>query len=208
VLRVTVPSGEDAKSLTEAERTADRLVAGGLDRRGVIVALGGGAVGDLAGFVASVLFRGVAFINVPTTLLAQVDASVGGKTGVNLAAGKNLVGTFHQPQLVFADVGTLDTLPPRDVAAGLAEVVKHALLDGESDLLERLERGTRPPLAALVVASAAFKARVVATDERESVDAEDGAGRAVLNLGHTVGHALETASHRDNRKQPRSAAPR
>ncbi|HEX2568378.1 MAG TPA: 3-dehydroquinate synthase [Polyangia bacterium] len=197
VVMVTVPPGEAAKSLGEVERVAQALVAGGLDRRSLVVALGGGVVGDLAGFVASILYRGIAFAQVPTTLLAQVDASVGGKTGVNLGAGKNLVGSFHQPLLVYADMGTLGTLEARDLQAGLAEVVKHGLLAGGA-LLDRLEaeaeaarRGEPGLIAELVAASCALKARVVANDEREQ---DERGGRALLNLGHTVGHALETAS--------------
>jgi 3-dehydroquinate synthetase len=150
--------------------------------------------------VASVLFRGIPCAQAPTTLLAMVDSSVGGKTGVNLPSGKNLVGTFHQPLLVFADLSTLATLSPRDLSSGLGELAKHALLDG-GNLLERLEagaeaaaRGDGQTLAPLVAESCAYKARVVAADEREQ---SPSGGRALLNLGHTVGHALETHSHRE-----------
>ncbi len=199
VTEVVVPEGERCKSLAEAGAAAEALVAGGLDRRSVVVSLGGGAVGDLAGFVASVLFRGLDVAHVPTTLLAQVDASVGGKTAVNLPAGKNLLGTFHQPLLVFADLGALATLEPRDLASGLGEIAKHALLDGGA-LLERLEaraedarRGDPALLGELVAASCRIKAAVVAADEREL---DPRGGRMLLNLGHTVGHALEIDSHR------------
>ncbi len=195
---VVVPDGEAAKTMQRAAEVADAF-ARDLDRRSTVVALGGGAVGDLAGFVASILFRGVAFVQAPTTLLAQVDASVGGKTGVNLPSGKNLVGTFHQPRFTFADLSALATLDARDVASGLAELAKHALLDGGA-LLARLEaeaeraRAADPALLAeLVAASCAIKERVVAADEREQ---DPAGGRLLLNLGHTVGHALESDSHR------------
>lgn len=198
VVEAVVPAGEASKSMAQAERLADAFASGGLDRRGAVVALGGGVVGDLAGFVASVLFRGVGLVQAPTTLLAMVDSSVGGKTGVNLRSGKNLAGTFHQPLLVYADLSTLATLDAREVSAGLAEVAKHALLDG-GELWRRLQaeaeraRAREPEvLAALIAASCRLKAKVVAGDEREL--RSDG-GRALLNLGHTVGHALETHSH-------------
>jgi len=191
------PRGEASKSLERAGEVAERLASAGLDRRSTIVALGGGVVGDLAGFVAAVLYRGIGCVHVPTTLLAMMDSSVGGKTGVNLPSGKNLVGAFHQPLLVFADLTALETLSPRDVSSGLAEVAKHALLEG-GPLLSRLEAdaeraraGDPEVLGALVAASCALKAAVVAEDERES---SGSGGRALLNLGHTVGHALETAS--------------
>ena len=204
VTEVVVPDGEGSKTMARAAEVAERLATAGLDRRSAIVALGGGVVGDLAGFVAATLYRGVALVQVPTTLLAMVDSSVGGKTGVNLGAGKNLVGAFHQPRLVYVALETLATLAPRDLSAGLAEVLKHALLDG-ADALSRLgddaeaaRRGDRAVLARLVAHSCALKARVVAGDEREE-QAEG--GRVLLNLGHTVGHALESHSHR----RPRAA---
>jgi 3-dehydroquinate synthase len=188
---VTVPPGEDSKSLDQAARLCRELVRAGLDRGSAILALGGGVVGDLAGFVAATLFRGIAFINLPTTLLAQVDSSVGGKTGVNLLEGKNLVGVFHQPSLVVADVLTLRTLPEREFRSGLAEVVKHAMI-ADADLFRMLEvEGdrilARDPaiLQAVVARNCAIKARIVEADERE------GGFRAVLNFGHTVGHAVE-----------------
>jgi 3-dehydroquinate synthase len=188
---VTVPSGEESKSLEEAARLCRELVRAGLDRGSAVLAVGGGVVGDLAGFVAATLFRGVAFVNLPTTLLAQVDSSVGGKTGVNLPEGKNLVGTFHQPRLVVADVLTLRSLPVREFRSGLAEVVKHAMI-GDPELFRILEEDAekileRDPatLEVVVARNCAIKARVVEQDERE-------AGiRAVLNFGHTVGHAVE-----------------
>jgi 3-dehydroquinate synthase len=198
VATVVVPDGEGSKSLTRAEAVCEALAAEGLDRGAVIVALGGGVVGDLAGFVASIFMRGVPYVQVPTTLLAQVDSSVGGKTGVNLPAGKNLVGTFWQPRLVYADVTSLQTLTERERAAGLAEVVKHGLI-ADVELLELLERKSaaaragEPTLTAeLVARSCIIKARVVGDDERETSGA-----RALLNFGHTVGHAIEAASHHE-----------
>lgn len=200
VVEVRVPEGEGSKSMAEAARVADALASGGLDRQGVVVALGGGVVGDLAGFVAATLFRGVACVQVPTTLLAMVDSSVGGKTGVNLPTGKNLAGSFHQPALVWMDFSSLETLPPRDLSAGLAEVAKHALLAADGALwgelvahAERARAGDPETLAALVETSCRIKAAVVGADEHEL--REDG-GRMLLNLGHTVGHALESASHK------------
>jgi len=190
---VTVPPGEESKSLDRAARLCSELVRVGLDRGSAILALGGGVVGDLAGFVAATLFRGIAFINLPTTLLAQVDSSVGGKTGVNLPEGKNLVGTFYQPRLVLADVLTLKTLSEREFRSGLAEVVKHAMI-ADAELFALLEREAsrilaRDPdlLQTIVAKNCAIKIRVVERDERE-------AGlRAILNFGHTVGHAVEAA---------------
>jgi 3-dehydroquinate synthase len=196
VTAVVVPDGEGSKSLMRAEELCESFAREGLDRKALIVALGGGVVGDLAGFVASIFLRGVAYVQVPTTLLAQVDSSVGGKTGVNLPAGKNLVGTFWQPRLVYADVTALQTLSDRDRAAGLAEVIKHALI-ADAELLTLLEenaaaaRAGDPVLVAeLVARSCTLKAFVVGTDERETTGA-----RALLNFGHTVGHALESASY-------------
>jgi 3-dehydroquinate synthase len=188
-----VPPGEESKSLEEALRLSRSLVGRRLDRGSAVLGLGGGVIGDLAGFVAAILYRGVPFINLPTTLLAQVDSSVGGKTGVNLPEGKNMVGAFHQPRLVVADVLTLRTLPEREFRSGLAEVVKHGMI-ADADLFRTLEERsdgilTRDPdsLRAIVSRSCAIKARVVEADEQE-------AGlRAMLNFGHTVGHAVEAA---------------
>jgi 3-dehydroquinate synthase len=188
-----VPPGEESKSLEQAGRLAREMVSAGLDRGSAVLALGGGVVGDLAGFVAAILFRGVAFVNLPTTLLSQVDSSVGGKTGVNLPEGKNLLGAFHQPRLVLADVGTLRTLPGREFQSGLAEVVKHAmiadaglfvLLETQAERILRREPGV---LQRVVAKNCAIKAAVVEADERE------GGRRAILNFGHTVGHAIEAA---------------
>ncbi len=193
VCLIAVPAGEENKSIEQATRLCRELVRGHLDRGSAILGLGGGVIGDLAGFVAAMLFRGVTFINFPTTLLAQVDSSIGGKTGVNLPEGKNLVGAFHQPRLVLADVLTLRTLPEREYRSGLAEVVKHAVI-ADAELFARLETDSDRILARdgetlreIVTRSCAIKAGVVERDERET------GVRAFLNFGHTVGHAIEAA---------------
>ncbi len=186
-----VPEGEQAKSLEEVGRVIDQAVDGLLDRHSGVVALGGGVIGDLAGFVAATYMRGIPFIQVPTTLLAQVDSSVGGKVAVNHEKGKNLIGAFHQPRLVVADLLTLNTLPAREVRAGLAEVIKYGIIaDGE--FFKYLENHISSALALqqevmmeIVVKSCAIKARVVGQDEREE------GLRAILNFGHTIGHAVE-----------------
>jgi 3-dehydroquinate synthase len=196
VKRFDLRAGEACKTLAEIERTTEWLAEQGFDRRGAIVGVGGGAATDHAGFAAAVYLRGVRFALVPTTLLAMVDASVGGKTAVDLPAGKNLVGAFHQPSAVVADLGFLDTLPAREVRAGLAEVAKCGFI-ADAPLLTILETdamqvgdGKLPiEIAAELVARAVrVKAEVVAEDETE------GGRRAILNFGHTVGHALEAAS--------------
>ncbi|PZW45084.1 3-dehydroquinate synthase [Humitalea rosea] len=190
---IVVPPGEATKSFPSYAEVTERVLAAGADRRTTVIALGGGVVGDLAGFVAATTLRGLAFVQVPTTLLAQVDSSVGGKTGINLKSGKNLVGAFHQPKLVLADTATLATLPARELRAGWAEVAKHGLLDGP--LWDWCEAngpaaiaGDPAALRHAVLASCKLKGAVVAADERE--EAPDG-GRALLNLGHTFGHAIE-----------------
>ncbi len=192
--RLVLPPGEGTKCLTELGRVWDFLAAGRLDRSSVLVAVGGGVIGDLAGFAAASYLRGIPFIQVPTTLLAMVDSSGGGKTGINLGAGKNLVGAFHQPQAVYIDVALLGTLPSREFAAGMAEVIKYGLL-GDAEFFARLEREPVTPrsedLAELVRRCCAIKARIVEADERET--AAEG-GRALLNLGHTFGHAIEQVS--------------
>src|SRR5437867_6556066 len=191
---ISITAGEKAKSLKTAAQCYDQLAAHRLERSSFIVALGGGVVGDLAGFVAATYLRGVAFIQVPTTLLAQVDSSIGGKVGVNLKTGKNLVGAFYQPRLVVCDLDTLMTLPPREFRAGLAEVIKYGIIYDVA-LFERLERDLprlleRDPetLAAIVARCCEIKAEVVRQDETES------GLRAILNFGHTIGHALEAVS--------------
>jgi 3-dehydroquinate synthase len=189
--RLVVPPGEATKSIAELGRVLEFLAGQRLDRTSVLFAAGGGVIGDLGGFAAASYLRGIDYLQVPTTLLAMVDSSVGGKTGVNLAAGKNLAGAFHQPRGVFIATGLLSTLPPREFAAGAAEVIKTGLL-GDADLFAELERAplapASPGLAAVVRRCCAIKARVVEADEREL--APDG-GRALLNLGHTFAHAIE-----------------
>jgi 3-dehydroquinate synthase len=191
---VIVPAGETAKNLKVVSHCYDRLADVRLERKSFLVALGGGVVGDLAGFVAATYLRGIAFVQCPTTLLAQVDSSVGGKVGVNLAAGKNLVGAFHQPRLVLCDLDTLASLPEREYRSGLAEVIKYGIIAGRQ-LFTRLERKLdallardSAELAAVVASSCELKADVVAEDETE------GGRRAILNYGHTIGHAIEAIS--------------
>ena len=191
---VVVPAGETAKSLRSVQSCYDQLASHRLERKSFIVALGGGVVGDVAGFVAATYLRGVAFVQVPTTLLAQVDSSVGGKVGVNLKAGKNLVGAFYQPRLVLCDLDTLSTLPERELRAGLAEIIKYGIIHDarlfaklERDLPRLLARDAKT-LAAVVARCCKIKAEVVGQDETEN------GRRAILNFGHTIGHALEAIS--------------
>jgi len=191
---IVVPAGEKAKSLKTVQTCYDLLAAHRLERKSFIVALGGGVVGDLAGFVAATYLRGLAFVQVPTTLLAQVDSSVGGKVGVNLKAGKNLVGAFHQPRLVLCDLDALKTLPEREYRAGLAEVIKYGIIY-DAKLFAQLERDLpkllrrdRGALAGVVARCCEIKAEVVGQDETES------GLRAILNFGHTIGHAVENIS--------------
>lgn len=186
-----VPAGEASKSFAQLAPLCEALLARGIERGDAVIALGGGMVGDLAGFAASILRRGVALVQAPTTLLAQVDSSVGGKTGINTPQGKNLIGTFHQPRLVLADTATLETLPAREMRAGYAEIVKYGLL-GDAAFFGWLEdnglallRGDAAARAYAIETSCRMKAEIVAEDERES------GRRALLNLGHTFGHALE-----------------
>lgn len=191
VPRIIVEPGEGAKSVESLGRVLEFLAGERLDRGGVLFAVGGGVIGDLGGFAAASYLRGIDFYQVPTTLLAMVDSSVGGKTGINLAAGKNLAGAFHQPRGVFIATDLLRTLPPREFAAGMAEVIKYGLL-GDVTLLAQLEARPltveSPELAEVVRRCCAIKAGIVEADEREL--AQEG-GRALLNLGHTFGHAIE-----------------
>lgn len=187
-----VAPGETSKSWDSLARLTDWLLDQGVERGDHVFALGGGVVGDLTGFACAILKRGCGFVQLPTTLLAQVDSSVGGKTAINTAAGKNLIGAFHQPSLVLADLGTLGTLPERELRAGYAEVLKYGVL-GDRGFFDWLEQDGRAVVALdpaaterAVAASVAAKARIVAEDERETSGA-----RALLNLGHTFGHALE-----------------
>ncbi|MDE0050831.1 MAG: 3-dehydroquinate synthase [Rhodospirillales bacterium] len=194
---VIVDAGEHSKDLATLGGVLDDILGRGIERTTTLVALGGGVVGDLTGFAASVLLRGVPFVQIPTTLLAQVDSGVGGKTGVNSTHGKNLIGTFYQPRLVLADVATLGTLPARELRAGYAEIVKYGLID-DPEFFAWLERngaallaGDRDLTRTAVAHSCRAKARIVAADERES------GTRALLNLGHTFAHALEAETGYD-----------
>ncbi|MDA0692404.1 MAG: 3-dehydroquinate synthase [Nitrospinae bacterium] len=189
---IEVPEGEKSKSLQQAEKIFDSLLEWKCDRQTVLVALGGGVIGDLTGFIAATYVRGVPFVQIPTTVLSQVDSSVGGKTAVNHPRGKNMIGAFYQPRLVVADLETLETLPEKEFKAGLAEIIKYGVIE-DAALFHYLETETQKilshdndALAHIVATSCAIKARVVEKDERESHY------RMVLNFGHTVGHAIES----------------
>jgi 3-dehydroquinate synthase len=191
---IILPAGEATKNYRHLAETCDGLLAAGIERRDMVIALGGGVIGDLAGFAAAVLRRGVDFIQIPTTLLAQVDSSVGGKTGINSSHGKNLIGAFHQPRAVLIDIALLDTLPARELHAGYAEVAKYGLL-GDAEFFAWLEAnapsifsGDAQARIRAITTSCEMKARIVAEDETET------GVRALLNLGHTFGHALEAAT--------------
>ena len=191
--RIIVEEGEGSKTYAGLEQVSEALIAARIERNDLVIALGGGVVGDLAGFAAAILRRGVDFVQVPTTLLAQVDSSVGGKTGINSPQGKNLIGAFHQPLLVIADTAVLDTLPPRQFRAGYAEVAKYGVLGDEAFFgwLEANHAGVFKGGEArehAIATSCRAKAAIVARDERETGE------RALLNLGHTFGHALEAAT--------------
>lgn len=198
---IAIAAGEGAKSIAQVGALCDQLGAAGLDRSSFLVSLGGGVLGDLTGFVASIYMRGIPYVSVPTTLLAQVDGCIGGKTGVNSSAGKNLLGSFHHPALVIADIDTLQTLPDRIWNEGFAEVIKHGIIrDAELFAIAAQacpwrtnnEEGwelARPKLSVLVERSLAIKAAIVAADERERNDI-----RVLLNFGHTIGHAIESAA--------------
>jgi 3-dehydroquinate synthase len=191
--RVTVPSGESSKSFPVLQRVCEALLASRMERGDLVVALGGGVIGDLAGFAAAIVRRGLDYVQVPTTLLAQVDSSVGGKTAIDSRHGKNLIGAFHQPVLVLSDTALLDTLPEREFRAGYAEVAKYGLL-GDAAFFSWLEENWQEVFAGggaredAIAVSCRMKAAIVARDERETGE------RALLNLGHTFGHALEAAA--------------
>jgi 3-dehydroquinate synthase len=194
---ITVPPGEQSKSLEQAGKICDRMIAAGLNRQSFVIGLGGGVIGDLSGFVAAVFHRGIPHVQIPTTLLAMVDSSIGGKTGVNTSAGKNLLGAVHQPALVIDDVDLLQTLPPREFKQAFAEIIKHAIIaDAEmfGDLQQiaapQLDRFNESSLDDLIRRNVELKARFVASDERDRTGA-----RAILNFGHTVGHAIERAGN-------------
>ena len=189
---ITLPDGEQYKTMTQLENIFDAMLAAQLNRSSLLIALGGGVVGDMTGFAAACYQRGIDFIQVPTTLLSQVDSSVGGKTAVNHARGKNMIGAFHQPKAVFIDINTLSTLPARELSAGLAEVIKYGLI-ADADFFHWLEQNidalmakSSDALAYAIQRSCEIKAEVVAADEKE------GGVRAILNLGHTFGHAIES----------------
>ena len=194
---IAVPAGEASKSMEVLGQLYDWLIAGGVERRDVILALGGGVIGDLAGFAAASVLRGIAVVQLPTTLLAMVDAAVGGKTGINHPLGKNLIGAFHQPRLVLADTATLTTLPPRELRAGWAEVIKHGVIS-DAGLFTELEQlaattsSSQPTIdarmTALIRRAVAVKVGVVSRDEREQGEL------IILNYGHTIAHAVETLS--------------
>jgi 3-dehydroquinate synthase len=192
---LTIPSGEQHKRLATVERLAEEMAAARADRDSILIAFGGGVIGDITGFLAAIYMRGIRYIGVPTTLLAQVDSSLGGKTGVNLAAGKNLIGSFHHPLAVFADIDLLATLPPRELRAGLQESVKagiirdRALFDFMDTHSDAILIGDPTALKEVVTDSVRMKAGVVAADERET------GVRMLLNLGHTLGHAIESATN-------------
>ena len=192
---ITLPPGESTKNWTQLEKLCDQLLSFEIERSEAIVALGGGVIGDLTGFAAAIIKRGCTVVQIPTTLLAQVDSSVGGKTAINTRAGKNLIGAFYQPALVLIDPATLDTLPARDMRAGYAEVVKYGLIDDPAffEWCEAngaaLMAGDREALIYAIATSVSAKARIVGADERETSGT-----RALLNLGHTFGHALEAES--------------
>lgn len=187
---ITVPAGEPSKSMAVVEEVCRAMLRAGLDRKSFLVALGGGVIGDLAGFAASIFLRGIPFIQVPTTVLSQVDSSVGGKTGVNTPEGKNLLGTFYQPSLVLADVDTLSSLPEREYREGFAEIIKHAAIRDAFlfDAITEVAEG-RGDLVDLIQRNVAIKARIVEADEHE-ITGE----RALLNFGHTIGHAIEASA--------------
>ena len=185
-----VEAGEASKSMNVVTDLCSRMIRAGFNRQSFVIALGGGVVGDLAGFVAGVFYRGIPFVQVPTSVVALVDSSVGGKTGVNAPEGKNLIGVFHQPRLVLADVETLSTLPQRELCEGFAEVIKHAAIrDAEMiPMIENFEVADTASATELIARNVAIKATIVEEDERETSGT-----RALLNFGHTVGHAVEAA---------------
>lgn len=186
---IVLPAGEETKSFAHLEGVLRAMVRAGLDRKSFVVALGGGVIGDLAGLAAALLYRGVPLLQIPTTVVAQVDSSIGGKTAIDIEEGKNLVGVFHQPSFVLADTATLKTLPPRAWAEGFAEVIKHAAIRDPEMLADVDALEGRDGLVPLIARNIAIKAQIVEEDERETSGV-----RAHLNFGHTLGHAIETAS--------------
>ena len=189
---ITIPAGEKSKTLEQAGAICDRMIAVGLDRQSFVVGLGGGMIGDISGFVAAIYHRGIPHVQIPTTLLAMVDSSIGGKTGVDTRAGKNLIGAFHQPSLVIDDLEVLKTLPRRQFNQGFAEIIKHAIIADEKMFrrLQSWKAGAAPALQWLIKRNIQIKSRIVAKDERDRMGR-----RALLNFGHTVGHAIERAGN-------------
>ncbi len=196
-LLIRIPAGEKSKSLTQVEKICDELIEAGLDRSSFVVGLGGGVIGDISGFVAAIFQRGIPHVQIPTTLLAMVDSSIGGKTGVNLEAGKNLIGAIHHPALIIADVKALESLPRKELRQGYAEIIKHAIIR-DAEMFRALSPRTKRQsgsdskngFVALIRRNIAIKARIVSADARE-ISGE----RALLNFGHTVGHAIERATN-------------
>jgi 3-dehydroquinate synthase len=189
---ITIRAGEKSKTLKQAGAICEQMIAAGLDRQSFVIGLGGGVIGDTSGFVAAIYHRGIPHIQIPTTLLAMVDSSIGGKTGVNTADGKNLIGAVHQPSLVIDDVDVLKTLPPREFNQGFAEVIKHAIITDAKMFkqLQSWETGSPLALQQLVCRNIKIKSKIVAKDERDRTGE-----RALLNFGHTVGHAIERAGN-------------
>lgn len=186
---VEVAAGETSKSLSAVESVCGELIAGGVDRRSVVISVGGGVIGDLAGFVAAIYHRGIPIVQVPTTIVAQVDSAIGGKTGVNTVGGKNLLGAVHPPSLVLADVATLDSLPERQFREGFAEIIKHGVIADRAMLESLADFDRSQDITALIRRNVGIKAAIVAADEFET-----NGGRATLNFGHTVGHAIEAVA--------------
>jgi 3-dehydroquinate synthase len=184
---ITISAGEKSKTLEQAGAICDRMIAAGLDRQSFIVGLGGGVIGDISGFVAAIFHRGIPHVQIPTTLLAMVDSSIGGKTGVNTGAGKNLIGAVHHPSLVIDDLDVLKTLPRREFNQGFAEIIKHAII-ADAEMFDALKNVDLENLAPLIRRNIEIKSNIVAKDERDRIGA-----RAILNFGHTVGHAIERA---------------
>jgi len=189
---ITIPAGEKSKTLKQVAAICDRMIAAGLDRKSFVIGLGGGMIGDISGFAAAIYHRGIPHVQIPTTLLAMVDSSIGGKTGVDTRAGKNLIGAFYQPSLVIDDLDVLKTLPRRQFNQGFAEIIKHAIIaDAEMfRILKSWKAGPAPALQRLIKRNIQIKSRIVAKDEHDRTGE-----RALLNFGHTVGHAIERAGN-------------
>jgi 3-dehydroquinate synthase len=189
---ITIPAGEKSKTLKQAGEICDRMIAAGFDRQSFVVGIGGGMIGDISGFVAAIYHRGIPHIQIPTTLLAMVDSSIGGKTGVDTGDGKNLIGAFHQPSLVVDDLDVLKTLPHRQFIQGFAEIIKHAIIADPKmfRMLQSWKAGAAPALQRLIKRNIQIKSRIVAKDERDRTGQ-----RTLLNFGHTVGHAIERAGN-------------